>query len=315
MKRRIAMTEARILVCDPIHDEGVRMLREAGLDVDLETSITGRELEERVGGYDAIVVRGRTKVTREVFEASERLRAVARAGVGLDNIDLEAARERGVEVLNSPEAPSNAVAELVLGLMFSLARSIPLADATMKRGEWIKRRMNGFELKGKTLGIIGFGRIGYTLAKKAKALGMKVVTFDVIIEKLMRFVEEARAEPVSMEALLEESDFVSVHVPLLPQTRHMIGTREMERMKDGAYLINAARGGVVDEEALREALEGGRLAGAALDVFEVEPPGDTSLVGLESLIALPHVGAATVEAQKANSTIIAEKLIKLLKGS
>ena len=311
MTRRGAMSEARILVCDPIHDEGVRMLREAGFDVDLETSITGQELVERVGDYDAIVVRSRTKVTREVFEASERLRAVARAGVGLDNVDLETAKERGVEVLNSPEAPSNAVAELVLGLMLSLARRIPLADASMKRGEWIKRRLTGFELKGKTLGIIGFGRIGYNLAKKAKAMGMRVVTYDVVIEKLMQFVEEAGAESVSMEDLLKESDFVSIHVPLLPQTRHMIGAREMEAMKDGAYLVNAARGGVVDEEALREALEGGKLAGAALDVFEVEPPGDTSLTGLENFIALPHIGAATLEAQRANSTIVAEKLIRL----
>ena len=300
-------------MCDPIHDEGVRMLMEAGFDVDLETSITGPELVERVKDFDAIVVRSRTKVTREVIEASGRLRAVARAGVGLDNVDLEAAKERGVEVLNSPEAPSNAVAELVLGLMLSLARRIPLGDASMKRGEWIKRRLTGFELEGKTLGIVGFGRIGYNLARKAKAMGMRVVT-DASIEKLMRFVEETGAESVPMEDLLKESDFVSIHVPLRPQTRHMIGARELETMKDGAYLINAARGGVVDENALREALVRGKLAGAALDVFEIEPPEDTSLTGLENLIALPHIGAATVEAQAANSTIMAEKLIKLFTG-
>lgn len=308
------MNSIRILVCDPIHDEGVRMLMEAGFDVDLGTSITGPELVERVKDFDAIVVRSRTKVTREVIEASGRLRAVARAGVGLDNVDLEAAKERGVEVLNSPEGPSNAVAELVLGLMLSLARSIPLGDASMKRGEWIKRRLTGFELEGKTLGLVGFGRTGYNLAKKAKAMGMRVVTFDIIIEKLMRFVEETGAESVPMEDLLKESDFVSIHVPLLPQTRHMIGARELETMKDGAYLINAARGGVVDEDALREALVRGKLAGAALDVFENEPPEDTSLTGLENLIALPHIGAATVEAQAANSTIVAEKLIQLFTG-
>lgn len=286
---------------------------EAGFDVDLETSITGPELVERVKDFDAIVVRSRTKVTREVIEASGRLRAVARAGVGMDNVDLEAAKERGVEVLNSPEAPSNAVAELVLGLMLSLARRIPLGDASMKRGEWIKRRLTGFELEGKTLGIVGFGRIGYNLARKAKAMGMRVVT-DASIEKLMRFVEETGAESVPLEDLLKESDFVSIHVPLRPQTRHMIGARELETMKDGAYLINAARGGVVDEDALREALVRGKLAGAALDVFENEPPEDTSLTGLENLIALPHIGAATVEAQAANSTIVAEKLIKLFTG-
>ena len=289
------------------------MLMEAGFDVDLKTSITGPELVERVKDFDAIVVRSRTKVTREVIEASGRLRAVARAGVGMDNVDLEAAKEREVEVLNSPEAPSNAVAELVLGLMLSLARRIPLGDASMKRGEWIKRRLTGFELEGKTLGIVGFGRIGYNLARKAKAMGMRVVT-DASIEKLMRFVEETGAESVPLEDLLKESDFVSIHVPLRPQTRHMIGARELETMKDGAYLINAARGGVVDEDALREALVRGKLAGAALDVFENEPPEDTSLTGLENLIALPHIGAATVEAQAANSTIVAEKLIKLFTG-
>jgi D-3-phosphoglycerate dehydrogenase len=304
------MKRVRILICDPIHDEGVNLLREAGFDVDIETSITGQELVERVNDYDAIVVRSRTKVTRVVLEASERLSAVARAGVGLDNVDLKAAGERGVEVLNSPEAPSNAVAELVLGLMVSLARRIPLADASMKRGEWIKRRLTGFELKGKTLGIIGFGRIGHALAQKARDLGMRIFAYDIIIEELMKGVDEASVEPVTKEVLLKESDFVSIHVPLLPQNRHMIGAREMEAMKDGAYLINTARGGIVDKEALREALESGKLAGAALDVFEVEPPEDTSLTGLENLIALPHIGAATVEAQRANSTIVAEKLIK-----
>jgi D-3-phosphoglycerate dehydrogenase len=304
------MKRVRILICDPIHDEGVNMLREAGFEVDIETSIAGQELVERVNDYDAIVVRSRTKVTRVVLEASERLSAVARAGVGLDNVDLEAAGERGVDVLNSPEAPSNAVAELVLGLMVSLARRIPLADASMKRGEWIKRRLTGFELKGKTLGIIGFGRIGHALAQKARDLGMRIFAYDIIIEELMKGVDEASVEPVTKEVLLKESDFVSIHVPLLPQNRHMIGAREVEAMKDGAYLINTARGGIVDKEALREALESGKLAGAALDVFEVEPPEDTSLTGLENLIALPHIGAATVEAQRANSTIVAEKLIK-----
>jgi len=309
------MKGSRILVCDPIHEDGVVMLKEAGFDVDLKTDITGEGLLKIAGDYDALVVRSRTKVTAEVLEAAGNLKVVARAGVGLDNVDLEEAKKRDVEVVNSPEAPSNAVAELVLGMMLSLARSIPEADASMKRGEWIKRRLTGFELAGKTLGIVGFGRIGYLLGKKAKALGMRVLTFDVVIEKLMGYVEEAGAEAVSMEELLAGSDFVSLHVPLLPQTRNLIGRREIEAMKDGAYLINASRGGIVDEDALREALEGGRLAGAALDVFEEEPPKDTSLIGLENVVATPHIGAATVEAQRANSTIVAEKLIRILKGS
>jgi len=300
-----------VLVCDPIHEDGVKMMRETGFQVDLKTTITGDELVEIIRGYDAIVVRSRTKVTMEVLAETGRLRVVARAGVGLDNIDVDEAKRRGIEVVNSPEAPSNAVAELVLGFMLSLARQIPEADASIKRGEWIKRRLMGFELSGKTLGVIGFGRIGYLVAKKAKILGMRVLTYDVVIEKLMGYVEEAGAEAVPMEELLASSDFVTVHVPLIPQTRHMIGRAEIGMMKRGAYLINAARGGVVDEEALREALIGGRLAGAALDVYEEEPPRDTSLTELGNVVCTPHIGAATEEAQRANSTIVAEKLVKI----
>jgi D-3-phosphoglycerate dehydrogenase len=251
-------------------------------------------------------------VTEDVLSGAGKLKVVARAGVGLDNIDLEGTKRREIKVINSPEASSNAVAELIIGFMFSLARRIPEADASMKRGEWIKRELKGSEISGKTLGIIGFGRIGYLVAKKAKACGMKVLTYDVIIEKLMDYVKEAGAEAVSLERLLSSSDYVTTHVPLLPQTRHMIGREEIEMMKNSAYLINASRGAIIDEEALREALTGGRLAGAALDVYEEEPPVDTKLTGLRNVVCTPHIGAATEEAQRANSTIIAEKLIKLL---
>ena len=306
------MNGPRVLVCDPIHDDGINLLMESGYVVDLRTLIMDSELVEVIGDFDAIIVRSRTKVTERVLEAGMRLKAVARAGVGLDNIDLNAAKRLGINVVNSPEAPSNAVAELVLGLMLSLARRIPEADASMKKGEWIKKRLTGMELKGRTLGIIGFGRIGYQLATKAVALGMRVLAYDVVIEKLMKLVEEAGADTVDLDELLGSSDFVTVHVPLLPQTKHMIGAEEMSVMKDGAYLINAARGGVVDDEALRRALVSGKLAGAALDVYEEEPPRNLSLTGLQNVVSLPHIGAATVEAQRANSTIVAEKLIKIL---
>ena len=306
------MDGPRVLVCDPIHDDGVKILREADYIVDLRTSITASELVEAVGDFDAIVVRSRTKVTEQVLEAGKRLKAVARAGMGLDNIDLNAAKRFGISVVNSPDAPSNAVTELVLGLMLSLARRIPEADDSMKKGEWINTRLIGIELKGKTLGIIGFGRIGYQLAKKAGALEMRVLTYDVVIEKLREFVAEAGADAVDLDELLGSSDFVTVHVPLLPQTKHMIGVEEISAMKDGAYMINAARGGVIDEEALKKALVSGKLAGAALDVYEEEPPQDLSLTGLQNVVSLPHIGAATVEAQRANSTIVAEKLIKIL---
>jgi len=306
------MDGPRVLVCDPIHDDGVKIFREAGYIVDLRTSITASELVEAVGDFDAIVVRSRTKVTEQVLEAGKRLKAVARAGVGLDNIDLNAAKQRGIIVVNSPEAPSNAVAELVLGLMLSLARRIPEADDSMKKGKWIKKRLTGIELKGKTLGIIGFGRIGYQLAKKAGALEMQVLTYARSREKLVEFAEEVGADAVDLDELLGSSDFVTVHVPLLPQTKHMIGTEEISAMKDGAYLINAARGGVIDEEALRRALVSGKLGGAALDVYEEEPPRDITLIGLQNVVSLPHIGAATIEAQRASSTVVAEKLIEIL---
>ena len=300
------MDGPRVLVCDPIHDDGIKILREAGYIVDLRTSITASELAEAVGDFDAIVVRSRTKVTEQVLEAGKRLKAVARAGVGLDNIDLNTAKRLGINVVNSPEAPSNAVAELVLGLMLSLARRIPEADYSMKKGKWIKKQLTGIELKGKTLGIIGFGRIGSQLAKKAGALEMRVLTARRTLGG------EAGADAVDLDELLRSSDFVTVHVPLLPQTKHMIGTEEIDAMKDGAYLINVARGGVIDEEALRKALVSGKLAGAALDVYEEEPPRDLSLTGLQNVVSLPHIGAATVEAQRANSTVVAEKLIEIL---
>jgi D-3-phosphoglycerate dehydrogenase len=302
----------RILVCDPIHDDGIKLLREAGYKVDIRTSITAPELLKVVEGFDAIVVRSRTKVTKQVLEAGKRLKAIARAGVGLDSIDVTAAERLGIEVVNSPEAPANAVAELVLGMIISLARRIPEANRSMKNGEWIKRQLTGFELRGATLGIIGFGRIGCQLAKKAVALEMRVLAHDIIIEELMESVEEVGAEAVEMYELLRSSDFVTVHVPLLPETRHMIGAEEINIMKEGAYLINAARGGVIDERALREALVNGKLAGAALDVYEEEPPRDTSLTGLPNVVNLPHIGAATINAQRASSTVVAEKLIKIL---
>ncbi len=301
----------RILVCDPIHEDGVNILKEAGYYVELDTKITGEELVDKIGDYDAIIIRSRTNVDERVLRARSRLKAVARAGVGLDNVDLETAKKLGIQVINSPEAPSNAVAELVLGLMLALARRIPEGDASMKRGEWLKRQLTGFELKGKTLGIIGFGRIGYELGKKCKALGMTVVAYDVAMDRLIKYVEEIRAESVTMDDLLSGSDFVSVHVPLLPQTRNLIGRDQIDLMKKSAYLINAARGGIIDEMALRDALVKGELGGAALDVFANEPPDDTSLTGLKNIICMPHIGAATVEAQRANSTIVAEKLIQI----
>jgi len=288
------------------------MLKEAGFQVDLDTSITPEELIEKIPGYDAIVIRSRTKVRKNVLEAATNLKAVARAGVGLDNVDLAAAKELGVKVINSPEAPSNAVAELIIGLMFSLARNIAEADGTMKQGNWEKKRLTGFELRGKTMGIIGLGRIGELVAEKAKALGMKLLIYNRTRDRVRIMVEAMGAELVDIERVYKDSDIISIHLPATPETMHMIGSDQFEMMKPTAYIINAARGGLIDEAALKIALDEGKIAGAALDVYEEEPTRDMPLIGRANVVCTPHIGAGSVEASIGNSTIVAAKLIEFL---
>jgi D-3-phosphoglycerate dehydrogenase len=300
----------KVLVSDPIHDDGVKILEDAGFEVTQKTDISMDELKGEIGKYDAIVIRSRTKLTEDVLEHSGRLKVIARAGVGLDNVDTKYAKDHGIDVYNSPEAPTNAVAELTLGFMLDMARNISHADTTMKQGKWEKNKLEGIEISGRTLGIIGFGRIGYTLGKKAKALGMDVLAYDVMMDKLIHFVEEIEAKAVFLDTLLEDSDFISVHVPLLPQTRHMISTEQFNKMKKGVYVINAARGGIIDEEALKKALDSGKVAGAALDVYEEEPNPNPDLVKRSDVVCTPHIGAGSEEAQRGNSTIVAEKLVK-----
>ncbi len=297
----------KILICDPVHEEGVKMLKNVGFKVEEKPGISQKELGSIINEFDAIIVRSATKVTSEILENPGKLKVIARAGVGLDNIDLNKAKEKNIKVLNSPEAPCNAVAELVLGLIIAMARNITKADAGMKKGKWKKKQLTGIEIAGKKLGIIGLGRIGYILGKKAKAIGMEVFAYRG------KRATEIGAEVVDLETLLLESDFISVHVPLLPETKYMISTKEFELMKEGVYIVNAARGGVIDENALKEALNSGKIMGAALDVFEQEPNPDPELVKNPNVIATPHIGAGTEEAQIANSIIVAEKLIDFLK--
>jgi D-3-phosphoglycerate dehydrogenase len=303
--------EIRVLVCDPIHNEGVEVLNKAGFTVDLETGISPEELLEKVPEYDVLVVRSRTKVTKQVISIGKRLKAIGRAGVGLDNIDLDYAREKIVGVFNSPEAPSEAVAELAIGLMISLARSIPLADRELKDGNWIKKELLGWQLEGKNLGLLGFGRIGRRIARLARAFGMNVLITDIITPD-PKLLEELEAKHIPMEGLLEKSDVISIHVPLTPKTRHMISKKEMEMMKRGAYLINTSRGSIIDETALLEAMRKGRIGGAALDVFEVEPPPNIELIKMPNLICTPHIGAQTKEGQKLAAVIVAEKIVDYL---
>lgn len=300
----------KVLICDPLETEGIQKLKEAGFTVDVKPTITPDELKKTVPNYNVLIVRSRTKVTKEILEAGKQLKLVGRAGAGLDNIDLEAAEKKGVKVLNTPEAPAEAVAELTIGLILALARSIPSADKAMKEGKWTKKDLMGWELKDKTLGTIGLGNIGKRVAKLARAFGMKIlITKRTPPDPAL--LKELEAEFVSLHELLKQSDIITVHVPHTPQTHHMIGEKEFQLMKKGSYLINTARGAIVDEKALLEALQSQRLGGAALDVYEVEPPTNWALMQLPNVVCTPHIGAQTEEAQKTASVLIAEKIINL----
>jgi len=302
----------RVLLADAIAPEGVRILRETvGLDVDERPSISAAELLLAIGDYDALIVRSRTKVTAEVLAAGKRLKVVGRAGVGVDNIDVESASQHGIAVLNAPGGNVISAAELTLGLMLAVLRHIDRASASIKHGEWERSRFQGSELFGKTLGLVGAGRIGSEVARRAAAFGMTVLVYDPYLSQ--ERAREIGSEQVSLAALLERSDIVSVHTPLSDETRGLIGPRELAWMKPTAYLINAARGGVVDESALAAALEAGKLAGAALDVFEREPPSSESpLLKLDNVLALPHLGAATREAQTRSGVEICKAVRDML---
>jgi D-3-phosphoglycerate dehydrogenase len=297
------------LVTDPIHEDGVKELQEFA-EVEVATGLTPAELHERLNGCEVLVVRSATKVTKEVIDAGKQLKVIARAGVGLDNIDVKAAEARGIKVLNSPEAPTVAVAELVLAQMLAWARNLPRADSGMKAGRWEKGQLMGSELRGKTLGIVGTGRIGRVVGYKAKAFSMNLLVYDTI--QSLEFAEQTGAKYVDPDTLFRESDFVTLHLPLVPETKHMVGKRKLELMKPTAVLINTSRGGVVDEGALAEALRRGKIAGACLDVYEREPLRDSPLLKLPNVVLTPHLGASTREAQRDAAIIIAKKIKEAL---
>jgi D-3-phosphoglycerate dehydrogenase len=308
--------KGRVLVTDPIHKDAVSHMEKAGLDVAVRTDISADELVQVIGEYDAIVVRGRTKVTSKVIAAGQRLKVIGRSGVGLDNVDRVAAKERGIQVVNSPEGPSVSVAELVFALAFNVLRRVSFADQGMREGKWLKKACKGNELKGRTLGIVGFGFIGEEVAKRALAFGMKVLAYDILPERI-KVITTIGAEYVQLKDLLAASDILSVHVPLNPKTKGLIGSAEIATMRKGATIINTSRGGIVDEKALYEALVSGQLGGAGLDVFSEEPPFENELlrkiIALPNVVATPHIGAQTIEAELTNSMIIAEKILKHLK--
>ena len=305
------MPDWKILLTDGLEEKGQAILRTAA-NVDNRGGIFPGELLEIIGQYDAMIVRGRTTVNAAVFAAATNLKVLGRAGVGVDNIDLAAAQARGITVINSPTATTIAVAEHTLALMLALVRSVPKADAAMKSGQWIKNQLVGAELHGKTLGIIGMGRIGAAVGQRAAAFGMQVLGHDPLLGD--DEIRQRGAEPVHLTELYTRSDFVSLHVPLTPGTRGMIDGQSLGHTKRGVRLICTARGGLIDETALLAALESGQAAGAALDVFASEPPGLTALVAHPNVIATPHIGAQTTEAQSRAAADIASEILAALQG-
>ncbi|MFB3043396.1 MAG: hydroxyacid dehydrogenase, partial [Nitrososphaerales archaeon] len=267
------MDAFRVLVCDPISDNGLERLKKGGLDVSNEPNISPEELINKIPEYEVIIVRSRTKVTEDVIAAGTMLKVIGRAGTGLDNIDVKAANSAGIKVINTPEASVEAVAELALGLMLSFARNITVATASMKSGEWLKWELMGSQLKGKTVGVIGLGRIGTRVSELCLAFGMRIHAYDPYLSQEKKQLGGQRGvEMVELETLLMNSDFVTLHLPLNPETRHLISEQSFSKMKKSACLINTSRGEIVDEKALLEALKSKSIFGAALDVFEVEPP-------------------------------------------
>lgn len=302
-----------VLICDQVNTTLKEILEKNGLKVTYEPEITPEQIAEKIGTFEVVVVRSRTKITRELVEKADKCKIIARVGVGLDNIDQEAAKEKNIRVINAVEGAITAVAELVIGLMLSMAREIPRADREIRNGNWIKKELMGTELKGKYLGIVGLGNIGKRLGRLARALNMNIIGYDVVpIDD--EFSKEVGLMKADLDTLLSSADYVSFHVPLLDSTRHMINAEKLKMMKNTARIINTARGGVIDEEALYNYLKDGSLAGAALDVFEVEPATGNKLITLPNFIATPHMGAQTKEAQLLAANIIAEKIIQILRG-
>jgi len=298
----------KILVCDKTEKEAVDRMRSAGLTVDVRDDITPEELPKVLPAYDGMVVRSRTKVRQPLIDVCPNLKVIVRGGVGLDTIDADYAKSKGIMVMNTPMASSASVAELTVGYMFALARSLYQASASMKSEKWEKKSFEGDEIGGKTLGLIGVGNIGREVARRANALGMTVIAYDPFVKSL------EGVKLVKLDELLKQSDYISLHLPKTKESANMIGRDQFAQMKNGVRIVNCARGGIIDENALYEALTGGKVAGAALDVYAEEPPTDWKLVKLPNVICSPHIGAATKEAQGRVGAEVADKLIAFAKN-
>ena len=302
-----------VLICDQVNPILKEILEKNGLKVTYEPEITTEQIAEKIGNFNVVVVRSRTKLVKELIEKADNCQIIARVGVGLDNIDEDAAKVKNIRVINAVEGAITAVAELVIGLMLSMAREIPRADREIRNGNWIKKEMMGSELKGKYLGIIGLGNIGKRLGRLARALNMNIIGYDIVpINE--EFSKEVGLMKADLDTLLASSDYVSLHVPLFDSTKHLINAEKLRLMKKTAHIVNTSRGGVIDEEALYNALKDGNLESAALDVFEIEPATGNKLANLPNFIATPHIGAQTKEAQSLAANVIAEKIIQVLRG-
>lgn len=302
----------KVLVSDPLSEEGLKVLKDAGFKVDVKTGLSEDELARCIGEYDALLIRSGTKVTSKVIENAKNLKVIGRAGVGIDNVDVDSASKKGIIVMNTPGGNTISAAEHTMALMMALVRKIGPAYISMRNKKWDRKRFQGIELFGKTLGIIGLGRIGTEVARRALAFGMKVIGYDPFVSTEM--LEKLDIESVDLDKLFSTSDIITVHTPLTKETRNLIGESAFEKMKNGVFIINCARGGIVDENALYEAIKSGKVAGAALDVFENEPPTDSPLLELDSVLTTPHLGASTKEAQENVAVDIAYQVIDVLKG-
>lgn len=301
----------KVLVSDALGEAGIQMFRErAGIEVDVKTGLTPLELKEIIGDYDALVIRSATKVTEEILAAGRRLKVVGRAGIGLDNVDIPAATKRGVVVMNTPTGNVITTAEHAIAMMMALTRNIPQGTLSLKEGRWDKKKLQGREVFNKVLGVIGFGKIGSIVADRAKGLRMQVVVYDPFVAPEQ--IEKAGFQSVSLDELYRRADYISVHVPKLKETTGLLDRTAFAKMKDGVMIVNCARGGIVDEDDLHEAMRSGRVAGAALDVFATEPPGECRLFDMDRMICTPHLGASTREAQTNVAVAVARQIIDYL---
>ncbi|MBU0992333.1 MAG: phosphoglycerate dehydrogenase [Proteobacteria bacterium] len=302
----------KVLISDNLGEAGIKIFQdEEGIEVDVKTGLSPDELKKIIGNYNALVIRSATKVTEDLLESATNLKVVGRAGIGLDNVDIPAATKHGVAVMNTPGGNVVTTAEHAISLMMALTRNIPQGTASMKAGKWDKKKLQGREIFNKTLGVVGYGNIGSIVADRARGLKMNVIIYDPYVTP--ETIEKAGYESVTLETLYQRSDYITIHVPKLKQTINLINKEAISQMKDGVMLINAARGGIVDETALYDALKSGKIAGAALDVFETEPPKDSPLLELDNLICTPHLGASTKEAQTNVAVAVAEQIIAYLK--